>query len=169
MTALRPGTILGELTLRGRVRSGRNTPAYRKKSWRCECSCGQTLTIPEWYLTRPTGPKRHCGCKVVKTSKTLFNREYRIWCMMHQRCLFPTHVAYHLYGGRGIKIHPDFLSKDYGGNPDDGGFDRFLKEVGAAPSLGHSIDRIDNFKGYEPGNLRWATSKEQAANKRPLV
>lgn len=89
--------------------------------------------------------------------------------MIHQRCLFTTHVAYKHYGGRGIKIHPDFLSKDYGGNPDGKGFDRFLAHVGAAPSLKYSIDRIRVNEGYEPGNLRWATAKEQAANKRPLA
>lgn len=166
------GTKLGELTILGRVRTGAKTPSYRKKSWRVQCSCGETLTIPEWYLTRPGNPKRSCG-HYDKTLKTLYNREYRILTMIHQRCLFPTHVAYKHYGGRGIKIHPDFLFKQYGGR-DDLGFERFFKCVGPAPSLKHSIDRINVDEGYAPfqsdgvtPQLRWATSKEQAANKRP--
>lgn len=162
-----PGTKLGELTLIGRVRSGRKTPVYRKKSWRCRCTCGVELTVPEWYLQRPGNPKRSCGHRDISL-KTQYNREYRIWCMIHQRCLFSHHIAYKYYGGRGIKIHPDWLNKDYGGNPDDKGFQRFFEHVGPAPTLGHSIDRIEVNGNYEPGNIRWATAKEQAQNKRPI-
>lgn len=162
---LSAGTRLGELTLIARVRTGDATPSYRKKSWRVQCSCGKRLTIPEWYMTRKASPKRSCG-HYTKTSKTIYNREYRIWCMIHQRCLFPQHEAYKHYGGRGIKIHVTWLSASYGGHPDGLGFDRFLAHIGPAPSLKYSVDRINVNGNYEPGNVRWATAKEQAANKR---
>lgn len=168
-----PGTRLGELLLLGRVRAGRKDKSYQKKKWSCKCSCGVTFVVPEWYLVRPGNPKRSCG-HYDKTLKTTQNREYRIWTMIHQRCLFESHVAYKHYGGRGIKIHPDFLSERYGGNPDGKGFERFFACVGPAPSLHHSIDRINVNEGYAPfqsdgktPQLRWATAKEQAANKRP--
>jgi hypothetical protein len=44
-----------------------------------------------------------------------------------------------------------------------------LEHVGRRPSPSHSLDRIDNFGNYEPGNVRWATSQQQNQNKRNAV
>jgi hypothetical protein len=44
-------------------------------------------------------------------------------------------------------------------------FADFFAYVGPAPS-GTTLDRIDNNKGYEPGNVRWATKTVQARNTR---
>lgn len=57
------------------------------------------------------------------------------------------------YGGRGIH----FLFES---------FEQFLEEVGLRPSNKHSLDRKNNDGHYTPGNIRWATRKEQNFNKR---
>jgi len=45
-------------------------------------------------------------------------------------------------------------------------FDAFIKHIGPMPGEGYSVDRLDNRKGYEPGNVRWATREVQARNRR---
>lgn len=45
-------------------------------------------------------------------------------------------------------------------------FEEFVKEVGVRPE-GHTLDRIDSLGHYEKGNVRWATSKQQAQNRMP--
>lgn len=81
--------------------------------------------------------------------------EYRAWANAKSRCHNEKHRDYHYYGGRGIRMYEPWL-KDFKG---------FLAEVGERPSKFHSIDRIDGTKGYEPGNLRWATKKIQQVNR----
>jgi hypothetical protein len=77
---------------------------------------------------------------------------------MTSRCHSETDKAFPNYGGRGI-----FVCVEWRG---EGGFERFLAHVGARPSAQHSIDRIDNNLGYQPGNCRWATRHQQTRNKR---
>jgi hypothetical protein len=83
--------------------------------------------------------------------------EYRIWHTMKERCLNPNATGYAtMYGGRGITICPEWRDS----------FEQFLADMGRWPSPGHSLDRIDNERGYEPGNVRWSTRSEQARNRR---
>lgn len=81
--------------------------------------------------------------------------EYRSWRAMRVRCENPNHIAYDRYGGAGITVCERW--KDYS---------NFLADMGRRPSLDYTLDRIDNGKGYEPGNCRWADRKTQILNSR---
>jgi hypothetical protein len=165
---LKAGQTIGHFKLIMKTRKGTG-PYMIRKRWRVECSCGKRLTVPEQYLIRSNHPKTHCGCQQ-KTIKTTQNNEFRIWLMMHQRCYNTSHVAYKHYGGRGIGICPEW----HYDSPDGKGFERFFNFVGPRPSMGHSIDRVDNDLGYQPfqadgttRQVRWATASEQRLNQRP--
>jgi hypothetical protein len=82
-------------------------------------------------------------------------REYNTWNGMRARCLTPTSARYADYGGRGITVCQRWMV-----------YENFLADMGRKPTPDHSLDRIDNDKGYEPGNCRWATRKEQCRNRR---
>jgi hypothetical protein len=45
-------------------------------------------------------------------------------------------------------------------------FEFFLSDMGLRPSPRHSIERTNNDKGYQTGNCRWATKREQTRNMR---
>lgn len=82
--------------------------------------------------------------------------EYQVWRNMLRRCEDPTDPSYDDYGHRGITVCEQWHDVA-----------AFVADMGPRPSDKHSIDRIDNDRGYEPGNCRWATWSEQMRNKRP--
>ncbi|HXI41511.1 MAG TPA: hypothetical protein VNH83_16125, partial [Bryobacteraceae bacterium] len=82
--------------------------------------------------------------------------EHKIWKDMIKRCENQNNRAYVDYGGRGITVCPEWRSS----------FQAFYEHIGPRPAPDLSVDRIDNDRGYEPGNVRWATRTEQANNKR---
>ena len=82
--------------------------------------------------------------------------EYSSWIAMKDRCLNPKSSNYPNWGGRGITVCQEWV--------DD--FETFYAYVGPRPTPQHSLDRIDNERGYEPGNVRWATKLQQTHNRR---
>jgi hypothetical protein len=95
--------------------------------------------------------------KLAHRDRYRLERVYRAWCAMKARCS----AAYWLrsaYFDRGIRVCPEWSGC--------GGYGVFFAHVGQPPTHKHTIDRIDNDRGYEPGNVRWATKKQQCRNKR---
>lgn len=82
-------------------------------------------------------------------------RTYRKWSSMIQRCTNPKHIAFRFYGGTGVVVCERWRSS----------YDAFEQDMGEAPP-GMWLDRIDNAKGYEPGNCRWVTPSQSANNRR---
>lgn len=117
--------------------------------------------------------RRKCDCGVHEFRKIVVAGEPRIKIMAaknvkkrrreapekpvfrtaRNRCRNPSHVQYHLYGGRGIEFR--FES-----------FEAFMEHIGERPSDDHQLDRIDNDGHYEVGNVRWVLAKDNVRNRR---
>lgn len=82
---------------------------------------------------------------------------WKSWRAMIQRCTDANATNYKWYGGRGIKVHESWRGPH--------GFANFLKDVGERPA-GKTLDRLNMDGNYEPGNVTWATQKEQTAHTR---
>ena len=127
--------------------------------WICRCQCG-SIDIVDGVLLRQ-GSSKHCqNCKPGpwkhgKARSGKKTAEYNIWVAARDGCNNPNREDWYLYGGRGVKFAEVW---------DD--IEVFLRDLGPRPK-GGSLDRFPDKDGnYEPGNCRWATSKEQARNKR---
>ena len=130
--------------------------------WECVCDCGNTKIASGARLR--SGHTKSCGCLSREKSSARAKArnlshgqygspEYQSYHHARHRCTNPNSHAWKDYGGRGIKFK--FES-----------FEHFFAVLGLRPA-GTSLDRFpDNDGHYEPGNVRWATAKQQASNRR---
>jgi hypothetical protein len=97
-------------------------------------------------------------CNWQDAENPMVEKAVNAWNSMLRRCHDPKDNAYHDYGGRGIRVHESWAH-----------LFQFQRDMGLPPSPDHSLDRIDNDRGYEPGNVRWATKHRQQRNKRCTI
>jgi len=130
-----------------------------KPSWACKCECGTlTVTVTKQLLR---GLTRSCGCLQVDRSKevnTIHGMRktvvYKRWQGIMTRCMNGNSKDFARYGGIGRGICKRWRS-----------FENFLEDMGEPPSREHTIERVDNNRGYEPGNCVWVLSHQQNRNR----
>jgi hypothetical protein len=157
--------VYGHLTAIG----GRSIKVGKRPMTVCKCDCGEFAFVRVENLV--TGNTNSCGCKKAEalsrgvTFKPTHGRstttEFKTWMAMKQRCNDKNAANYPQYGGAGVRVFSEWMGEN--------GFIAFYQHIGPRPSDGHSLDRIDPFGNYEPGNVRWATAKQQSNNRRETV
>lgn len=152
------GCKSGKLTALQYVETLVSPSGTRRDMWLCLCECGVKKVFDGWKVR--SGRVKSCGCNRFYAQRGERTQEsypeYACWKSMLQRCRDSGLPAYKNYGGRGIKVCEAWVKDFY----------RFLKDVGERPSPYHSLNRIDNEGDYAPGNVEWATTKEQLRNTR---
>lgn len=131
----------------------------KKALWLVRCDCGKELILPSNEFLR----QKSCGCQskaligaANKTHGFSKHPAYWVWRSMRDRCRLPTHHAWADYGGRGIRVCPEW----------DASFEAFWRDMGPTYRRGLSLDRINVNGNYCPENCRWVTVKIQNRNRR---
>lgn len=153
MPALRDFTGIRQ----GKLKVLHKAPSVAKRVyWLVQCACGVQKLMRGESLQRNA---QSCGCgriDSISSHKMTHTAEYKTWWGMKYRCSAKAGKYFENYGKRGITVCKRWQNS----------FLNFLNDMGPRPSPKHSIDRIDNDKGYSPANCRWATASQQNFNRR---
>jgi hypothetical protein len=136
-----------------------HTDKHSNSMWECRCDCGHKSVVSIKNLRR--GFSKSCGCLRVERQRIHGCSRMPEYIALNdaiQRCKAICKDRLN-YFDRGITVCKKWRMVRLG-------FADFFIHIGPNPSPSHSLDRIDNNKGYEPGNVKWSTKKEQKANQR---
>ena len=150
----------GKLTVISRVANDK----HGQTKWLCRCDCGNESVVLGSNLRR--GKIKSCGCwrrehgvihaKSMTKHGQHNTRLYRIWNTMKNRCQNPNTCNYSRYGEQNITVCDEWQE--------------FIPFYEWSMSNGYdeklTLDRVDNFDGYNPNNCRWVTMKEQQNNRK---
>ena len=126
----------------------------------CRCDCGTVRAVIGTAMRN--GSSHSCGCLTRERSRNKHTKhgryqtpEYKVWQAMIARCFNPKNPRFDDYGERGISVCEEWRD-----------FRAFHRDMGDRPSPIYSLDRIDNARGYEPGNCKWSLPHQQMTNRR---
>jgi hypothetical protein len=145
------GMRFGKLTVLSRATEKKSKNRHAK--WFCRCDCGDFTEVAGDALRQ--GKTKSCGC-LSRPHGLSRGPEHNSWRSMLGRCYYKKTNGYERYGGRGITVCDKWRRS----------FEAFYLDMGPRPGDEYSLERMDNTKGYYPGNMRWATKKEQSRNTR---
>jgi hypothetical protein len=152
------GKRFGRLFVLRRISGGTNNAP----DWLCRCDCGIEKEIRSLSLRH--GFARSCGCSKNErqnghghSAGGVRTATYIAWESLMQRCFYPGHKSYAVYGGAGITVCDEWRE-----------FRRFLADMGERP-IGTTLDRIDGTRGYYRSNCRWATPAQQKRNQKVSI
>lgn len=128
------------------------------RKWNCVCQCGRKIAVRGSDLRSG----RSTGCKSCRSGRASHRQHdhplYNTWQHMIRRCYSPYHRSFRWYGAKGVAVCERWREN----------FGAFLADVGERPA-GHTLDRIENDRGYAPDNVRWSTPKQQIGNRRNSI
>jgi hypothetical protein len=138
-------------------------PHRMSQNWICRCDCGAEKSVRGRSLVIKESTS--CGCFREENKSRLHTKHghsptgnysptYKSWSAMHARCKYKHFIGAKYYAERGITVCDRWRK-----------FENFLADMGERPPR-TSLDRVDTNGGYEPGNCRWATYKQQGRNRR---
>lgn len=146
---------VGDVVSNYTVKALFGAPGRRPKHALVSCACGSSDRRVSVKCLR-YGQTRSCGClqrKAVTKHGMWGTPVFGCWRGMMSRCYNPKDKRYARYGGRGIAVCKRWHD-----------LEQFVADMGDSFLPGLTIDRIDNHKGYEPSNCRWASRAVQNRN-----
>ena len=148
------GKVFGRLTVLCEVEK-----QGRRLKYRCQCSCGNEVEVIGESLR--SGSTKSCGCYALETRAAVNTRHGRYgtplhdkWKHMKHRVLNPNSTSYPYYGGKGVKLQPEWNT-----------FEGFLETMPEGYEEGMSLDRIDPAGDYTKENCRWIKLSDQSRNR----